>query len=68
MSHRGQCWGRYSNIFAKDIDTGVECTLSKLGGDTKLWGTVDTPEGQDAIQRDLDTRFSKSKCKVLQLS
>jgi len=52
-------------------------TLSKFADDTKLCGTVDIPEGQDVIYRDLDTlkqwtqvnivRFSKSKYKVLHL-
>ena len=62
------------NTFNNDMDSGVESTLSKFTDDTKLCGVVDMPEGQDAIQRDLDRieqsaqeklmRFNKSKCKV----
>ncbi|GAB0187121.1 hypothetical protein GRJ2_001177400 [Grus japonensis] len=59
------------------MDSGIGCTLSKFADDTKLCGVVNTLEGRDAIQRDLDRlerctrancmKFSKAKCKVLHI-
>jgi len=46
------------NICINDIGSGIECTLSKFGNVIKLCSAVNTPEGQDAIQRDPD-RFEQ---------
>ena len=42
------------NIFINEVDSRIECTVNKISDDTKLTGTVDTIEGRDTIQRDLD--------------
>ncbi|PKU49312.1 rna-directed dna polymerase from mobile element jockey-like [Limosa lapponica baueri] len=42
------------NIFVGDMDSGIECTLSTFADNTKLCGAVNTLEGRDAIQKDLN--------------
>ena len=42
------------NISINDTDSRIECPLRKLVCNTKLCGADDVPEGQDAIQKDLE--------------
>lgn len=65
------------NIFVGEMYSETECTFSKFADNTKLCGAVDTLEGRDAIQKDLDRlercvyanlmSFNKAMCKVLHL-
>ncbi|KAM9634063.1 uncharacterized protein ACIBXB_015500 [Morphnus guianensis] len=73
---KGRYWDRHC-FFVGDMDSGIECTLSKFANHTKLCGAVDMLEGRDTIQRDLDRlerwacvnfmNFNKAKCKVLHM-
>ncbi|KAK4832416.1 hypothetical protein QYF61_023095 [Mycteria americana] len=50
------------NIFVRDMDSGIECTLSKFADDTKLSGMVHRWACANLM------KFNKVKCKVLHLS
>ncbi|KAJ7410338.1 rna-directed dna polymerase from mobile element jockey-like [Willisornis vidua] len=62
-------------IFINDMSSEIKCTLSNCADDRKLYGAVDTTEGRDVIQGDLDKlekwahehliEISKSNCNVL---
>ncbi|KAJ7408920.1 hypothetical protein WISP_117815 [Willisornis vidua] len=68
----------YGTAHMSDTVSGIEYTLSKAADDTKLSDAVDTPGGQDAIQKDLDKpeqwaqgnlmRFHETKYMVLHLA
>ena len=63
------------NLFISDLEAGVECMVSKFADDTKLGGAVESLEGQEALQRDLDLleclaiingmKFRKNKCLMM---
>ncbi|KAJ7398823.1 hypothetical protein BTVI_121359 [Pitangus sulphuratus] len=65
------------NILIGNMDSGIECTLIKFADDTDLCGVVDTLEGRDAIQRELDRperwtdanlmKSKEAKCKAQHL-
>jgi len=60
------------NIFFNDMDSGIECRVSKISDDTKLCGVVDMLEGRDLGRLERWAcanliKFKKAKCKVLHL-
>lgn len=42
----------------RHLDSRTECTLSKFSNDTNLYDVINTLEGRDAVQMDLD-RFER---------
>ena len=44
----------FFNIYIKNLETGTECTLSRLADTTNISGTVDTTVGRDVFHRGLD--------------
>ena len=41
-------------VLCNDIDSGIECSLSKLVDNTKICGSVDMPTGWMPFGEDLD--------------
>jgi len=39
------------NVFINVLDAGIECTLSKFAGDTKLGGAVHSLEAREVLER-----------------
>lgn len=58
---QGWCQDLLFNTFVSDIDSGIECTLSKFTSNSKVHGMVDVLEGRSAVQRDLD-RLKRCAC------
>ncbi|PKU29276.1 rna-directed dna polymerase from mobile element jockey-like [Limosa lapponica baueri] len=56
------------SIFVGDMDSGIECTLSKFADDTKLCGVVGTLEGRDRLEKWACAnlkKFNQAKYRVL---
>jgi len=65
------------NVFINDQDTAIKCTITKFADDTKLGEAVDSLEGRESFQKDLDRlesweiinhmKLKKSNCRILHL-
>ncbi|KAJ7425230.1 rna-directed dna polymerase from mobile element jockey-like [Pitangus sulphuratus] len=65
------------SVFINDIDSETECIFCRFADDRKLNSALETPEGRDAIQRDLEKlekwvhenlmMVNKSMCNFLHL-
>jgi len=66
VSFRGSVLGLF-NTFISDINSGIECALSKLADDAKLYGAIHKPEGSDTVQRDLDRFEQRAQVKLVRL-
>ncbi|KAJ7415088.1 RNA-directed DNA polymerase from mobile element jockey-like [Pitangus sulphuratus] len=68
----------FFNILIDNIGAGLEVILSKFANNTKLGGAIDSLEGREAMQRDLEKsegwainnpmKFNEGKCLILHLA